>query len=798
MSDQLVPIGSSTPFGETQLQAWDDNRLPAVVPPKSALQRPIAAVRRYKWLIIAVALIATGLGVLATRFLTPQYEVHASVVVAADGPMENRSGPIRSAGLLSSDDWSQLLKSYTISDAVVRKLALYLHAADKADNPLFQGFTLAESFHPGKYELDVDRDAKRWTVAAQPAGTPIDSGAATDSVGRRFGFVWQLPAWAFNGSGIHKVKFTVVTPRETSVKITDRLGLFRKEQSNFLTLTLQDPDRQLAANIMNTWLREFVTVAADLKRRKLTEFARTLDGQLQIAKSSLDSAENQLQSFKIRTITQPSEGGPISAGTQETRDPVVKNYFEKKIEYDDVKHDIGLLETLIAETSKDSVPSEALLQIRSVATNAPVAQTLRTAVSDYHVTEAQLAGERVKYTDEHPAVKVLIAKMDDLKKVKIPQAARELLQSLQSRQVGDSVRIAGAGENLQQIPQRTIEEEQFRRTRDIAAGLYTNLQNRYAEAQLAEESATPDVSIMDTAIAPLSPTTNTAPRVILMAIVGGLGAAIGLAILLDMMDRRLRYPDQVTDEIGLAIAGTVPRFPKGGANANSPEQMFQLVESFRTLRMAVVNSNGAPPPISLAVSSPSPGDGKSLISANLAMSFADAGLRTILVDGDTRRGALHDMFELGASPGLTEFLAGRANLAEVIRQTSDPMLSVIPCGRRQRRSPEMLTSPILPRLVADLRANYDVVLFDTPPLAAGIDGYSIAAATGNLLLVLRVGKTERRMTAEKLRVFERLPVNIVGAVLNGVQLTDGYEYYGYVPGYEARDDTPSTALAEVR
>jgi capsular exopolysaccharide synthesis family protein len=325
-----------------------------------------------------------------------------------------------------------------------------------------------------------------------------------------------------------------------------------------------------------------------------------------------------------------------------------------------------------------------------------------------------------------------------------------------------------------------------------------NLQNRHAEAVLAEESATPDISILDTAIAPTAPTANTAPRVMMMAIIGGIGVAIGLAILLDMMDGRIRYADQVTDEIGLPIAGTVPKFPKGGANANSPEQMFQLVESFRSLRMAIVNANGGPPPISFAVSSPSPGDGKSLISANLAMSFADAGLRTILVDGDTRRGALHEMFDLGAIPGLTDYLGGRASQADVIHQTSDPMLSIIPCGRRQRRSPEMLTSPLLPRLVSDLRSMYDVVVFDTPPLAAGIDAYSISAATGHLLVVLRVGKTERRMTMEKMRVFDRLPVNIVGAVLNGIQLTDGYEYYGYVPGYEAHDESPGNALAEIR
>ena len=93
---------------------------------------------------------------------------------------------------------------------------------------------------------------------------------------------------------------------------------------------------------------------------------------------------------------------------------------------------------------------------------------------------------------------------------------------------------------------------------------------------------------------------------------------------------------------------------------------------------------------------------------------------------------------------------------------------------------------------------YDVVVVDTPPLAAGIDGYAISAAAGALLIVLRTGKTNRRMAAEKLRPFERLPVDIVGAVLNGVPLTGAYAYYGYVSGYEALDGAPAAGVSRVR
>jgi tyrosine-protein kinase Etk/Wzc len=178
------------------------------------------------------------------------------------------------------------------------------------------------------------------------------------------------------------------------------------------------------------------------------------------------------------------------------------------------------------------------------------------------------------------------------------------------------------------------------------------------------------------------------------------------------------------------------------------------------------------------------------------MSFADAGLRTVLVDGDTRRGALNEMFGLQSAPGLTDFLGKRVDLDRVLMPTSHPALSVITCGTRRRRSPELITSPRLGALVEALRATHDVVIFDTPPLAAGVDGYAIASATGSLLVVLRIGKTARRMAAEKLRLLDRLPVEVIGAVLNGIQLTGAYTYYGYVPGYEAEDESEETAIVK--
>jgi tyrosine-protein kinase Etk/Wzc len=311
--------------------------------------------------------------------------------------------------------------------------------------------------------------------------------------------------------------------------------------------------------------------------------------------------------------------------------------------------------------------------------------------------------------------------------------------------------------------------------------LYTSLKASAAAANLAAASARPDVNVLDPAVAPLAPTKKTTIKILGMALAGGIGAAFALAILLDLTDRRLRYPEQAERELGLLVAGTVPKIPAHGVDTQSPEQISHLVESFRSLRMHVAQNGHTP--MSVAISSPSPGDGKSLVSANLAMSFAEAGYRTVLIDGDTRRGTLHEMFGIEKSPGLTEYLAGEAKLASVLHSTAHKKLSMVPAGGRNPRSPELLASSSLTGFVAELRGSFDVLIFDTPPFAAGIDAYALAAAAGKLLVVLRVGKTERRMAAAKLTVVDRLPVEVLGAVLNGVGEDGEYQYYGYATGY---------------
>jgi capsular exopolysaccharide synthesis family protein len=666
-----------------------------------------------------------------------------------------------------------------------------VHPARDDDQALFRNFSTSEQFFPGNYNFRVDRRTKRWRLTIDDAQI-ADSGAVGDSIGRVMGLRWSPDVKTLAKVSDRDVKFSLATPRETSQDLMKHFAAVLPLKSNFLYLSFTDRDGKQAAKVLNALSVQYVNTAADLKKGNTSEFAKILGRQVEFSEASLKEAETALENFKVQTITLPSEGVPVAAGIQETTNPAMSAFFARKIEYDNLKHDREALERAIASGQGGEIPLAAVLSIPFVMS--PAGEQLRQQYADLNRKQSDLDRYRLQYKDEYQPLRDLITDVQNLRTRTIPATANAVLNEIKEKEADYQSRIGAASSDLQAIPARTIEEMRLKRNVMVSEGLYQQLKARYAEASLSEAQAAPDVSILDSANTPLKPTKNTAPAILGGALLGGFALAIGIALLLDMLDRRIRYPDQVSRDLGLQISGTIPELLKAGV-PQTPEQISQLIESFRTLRMNVMHSSGQQ--VALAVSSPSPGDGKSFIASNLAMSFADAGFRTLLVDGDTRRGALHDMFGLPRTWGLTDFLAGDADERAIVHATGHENLFLVPTGTLRRRSPELLTSPALGQLVTDLRRHYDVLIFDTPPFAAGVDGYAIAAATGNLLVVVRVGQTERRMAAAKLLLVDRLPINVVGSVLNAAPTRGEYEYYGYVSGYATEDMEPGEQVAQI-
>jgi succinoglycan biosynthesis transport protein ExoP len=777
--------------------AYGQNYQPAWAQPSSmeepgvSWSRYFSALKRYKWLILLVVLAGTGIGFGVTQFMAPAYQTTGQMWISGDvvRAANSAQGPIEGQPLVTPGAWADLIKSSAIMDNVVRKLSLYLWPQFAKDSAVFAGFEPRPGLHSGTYALSTDASNTHYMLATKE-GKVVERGLVGDSVGRPLGFSWKPASYVLGSSRV--VPFTVVNPRDVSTGLISRVEVTLPQNSQFIKLTLAGTNPQRTAMILNGIMREFVSTAGELKRRNLTEESRALADQLDTASRALRSAESSLESFRKNTITLPSEAlmaSPTTGlGSGAAGDPGIGNYFGQKAQYLTVQHDIALLRILARDPN--SITADAFIGIPS----AQSSPALQATLADLSKREAALRAARESYTDEHRIVQDLRASVETMRTQTLPQVLNTLINDLTARGTDLNRQMATASTELQNIPSRTIEQMRLQRDVVSRSSLYSMLQQRYAETKLAEAGATPDVSILDTAVTPLMPTKNTAPTILLLALVVSFGASVGLALLLDHTDPRLRYSEQVTKELGLSILGAVPTIKRSRAGDPDPEEAAQVIESFRTIRMAITNQYDSSGSAMLTVSSPGAGDGKSLVCSNLALSFAEAGYRTVLVDGDTRRGQLHAMFGANRRPGLLDLLGGDAPFEAVLRTTTHDRLTLIPCGTRRHRGPELLHSQAMSQFIAELRRRYDVVVMDSPPLGAGVDPFVLAAATQNMLIVLRTGATDRKMAESKLKLLDRLPVRMLGAVLNDIRAQGEYKYYSYLYGYTTSedDDLPRT------
>jgi succinoglycan biosynthesis transport protein ExoP len=764
-------------------------------PPKGPkLGRYLAAVNRFKWLIVLFALIGAVGGYAATKFISPAYEVSANIILemqtgAGSG---NDRGPIQAPELLRAAGWQDLLRSYAIADPVVIDLGLFVDPADAADSTLFRSFRVNQGrLRPGTYLLAIQ--GQQYTLSLQP-GAMLERGNLSDSIGRSVGFQWQPGVQAFAGK--KEVEFSVQTPREASRGLIRRLGMSITEGSPYLSLSFTDDNPQQAAKTLNAWVERFVTVATALKKKSVTEYAVILEGQRDYAAGALSDAEAALSSFRTSVVTLPNERQTLAPGIDITTNPVIEGFFNQKSLAASIQRDRETLERVFAQGRQSgSIQMEAVFSVPSVNSD-PAAENLRSALKEQSEREVKLRQAREIATDELPVVKNALAALNTVRTVTVPSAMEAYLQQLRLREQQLKSIIAAGSRDLQGIPARTIEEKRREREVEVSAQMYQSLDLKAQEAKLAEAATIPDVSVLDSAVAPLKPTRNTAPVIILGAIGAALGLAIVLAILLDQTDKRFRYPEQATDDLGLFVLGVVPNV-ENKSRRRAADQAAQVVEAFRSIRMNVRYAADPGRPLMMTITSPGPNDGKSLIASNLALSFAEAGSHTLLIDGDIRRGELATTFGTPQRPGLVEYLDGTALIAEVLHPaTSHPNLTLMPAGARRRRAPELLATPRLNQLLNQMASEYDVVIVDSPPLGAGFDAYALSTATGNMALVMRAGVTDRKMAAAKMAIVDTLPVRVMGTILNGIKLTGVYQYYSYYQDYAAHDEEPPVRMVE--
>lgn len=275
----------------------------------------------------------------------------------------------------------------------------------------------------------------------------------------------------------------------------------------------------------------------------------------------------------------------------------------------------------------------------------------------------------------------------------------------------------------------------------------------------------------------------------------GMLAGMLLATIAEMADKSFKTPAEISSILGVRVIGHTPVFPRsvssrGAAKSKLDPSLIahyspksRSAEAFRAIRTALYFSSRGNRLRVIQMTSPEPRDGKSTMTANLAISIAQSGKKVMLIDADFRRPRVHHLFGLTDKVGMSSAIMGDVELPEAIQSTEVENLDCLPCGPRPDNPAELLTSAKFDELLAVLRDKYDYVLVDSPPILAVTDPGAIASRVDGVLVTLRINAQARHTATQSVEILRELGANLLGVIVNGVDAGGSYGYRGYNYAY---------------
>lgn len=406
---------------------------------------------------------------------------------------------------------------------------------------------------------------------------------------------------------------------------------------------------------------------------------------------------------------------------------------------------------------------------------------LDTLISEQNLKRAEM--ER-RFTRQHPSYQALLDQMEQLKRQKA-----ELTQKVES------------------LP--ATQQELLRLTRDVqvTTEVYTTMLNSAQELDVLRAGTVGNVRVIDTADVNLEEPVK--PKKALIAIIATiLGAFFGVALVLlrKAINRGVEDPETI-ENLGLPVYATIPfsrdqevvetRTKGRKTNAASDPMLLAVsnpadlaIEALRSLRTSLHFARLEAKNNILMISGPSPGVGKSFVSANLGAIMAQAGQSVLLIDADMRKGYINKLFKLPAENGLSELLATRITSKDAIYKTEVEGLEVVPRGQIPPNPSELLMHPNFTSFLENVKDQYDIIIVDTPPVLAVTDAAIVGRSVGMSLIVTRFAVNSAKEIEVAIKRFEQNDIQLKGAIFNAVEKKAsayGYGNYGYY-SYEYKSD----------
>ena len=315
---------------------------------------------------------------------------------------------------------------------------------------------------------------------------------------------------------------------------------------------------------------------------------------------------------------------------------------------------------------------------------------------------------------------------------------------------------------------------------------YRTLQQDYEQVRLTASQAPGTVVITERAVEPQRPARSKMQYVFLAGMMAMM-ATLGGVFLVENLDDSIRAPEDVSHALGLGTLGMIDQFESEQDKpvvASQPQS--SSAEAFRVLATNIRLSSMDSRLRTIVVTSPAPSDGKTVVTANLAVAMAGAGLHVVVVDADLRRPRLHELFGLSQGQGLTDAL-WQGNTVRYLKPTGVEGVRILTSGKVPLDPVGVVSSPRMKKFLDDLAQEADLVIIDSPPVLAVADTTILAAGVDGVLMVLKAGHTGRQTARRAVEALQQARTRLLGVVLNGVPF-QGDRYYRY---YGTTDETAS-------
>lgn len=793
MGENLTPAAAPAPLPAVPFPraAWD-----AAPPPAEELHLRDAwsFLGRNRVLIAAVAALGLAAGAVVVQRMTPVYEAAASLRVDEAQPQlpglaVPGLGALGGAGTILTD--IETLRSRTLAAALVDSFGLRVAVRRPARAPRAE--VLASVSAPpaaaGRYRLTADG---RGAFTVHDALTGRRLGRAAPGAELRLGgaALRLAPAAAAHGT----VELEVLPLDEAVDRLHEALVVKRRRGDvNVVDVRFRSTDPWLARELPNALTRAFMADRLRAQRAQAHGTAEFLRGQIARLAVQLDSAEGALRAFR--------EGERVVSPEQQAG-AAVQNAAALQAQRDALGAESAALAALLAGGGG----SRELVAFPSLLRN-PAVSGLLTSLAGVEDRRAELLSRR---NASDPEVQLLTARARELE-AQLGALARTYQRGLAGQAAALDGALARSEGRMRSLPAREVRLARLQREAGVLEEIYTQMQARLKEAEIGEAAGDPTVRLLDAAVLPREPVMPRPGAYLAFALALGLVAGVGAAAAREYADRSVHTRRDIRRATGLPVLAMVPRAPRErrarlrpgtspstavAASARATPRLLAketrtpLAEAYDRLQVNLAFSRPSAPVRVVTFTSPAPGEGKTTSAVNLASTLARRGRAVVLVDADLRCGVIGSTLGIPQHPGLSELLTGQAVLAEVLRTVrldGDTELQVLPGGRIPPDPARLLGSEEMRALLERLRAAFDMVVLDAPPVNLVTDAALLGAASDGVVMVVRSGSTREDALRDAVEHLQAVGAPVAGVVLNGVDFEReaGYDHtYGsYRRGY---------------